>query len=248
MAGRRKQNEIVDGFTTMRAAQRATASGRGKSAAPKKEAVAEKPKPKPPPARKAAVRIDHTTRPSKHDIVCYECGFTFSLTGSFEKTYCPKCRCILDAEKHTITREWAGIIRTVGTVVVEPSGCINGGKIYACNMILEGKIEGGEVNVSGRLEMRGKGSFDPAGVKVSDLIIADGAEVSFNRKVSFRNIEVSGRFKAKLTSTGMVRVKPGGYLLGEVKGHHLAVEEGGGLKARLAITAAVEAAAGSEKS
>ena len=44
-----------------------------------------------------------------------------------------------------------------------------------------------------------------------------------------------GALRAKLESTGVITVKPGGLLEGQIQAQHLIVEEGGGLKAQLRI-------------
>ncbi len=65
--------------------------------------------------------------------------------------------------------------------------------------------------------------------------IAPGAEFKFKQEARYRNVEIFGSLQAKLESTGIITVKPGGLLEGEVQAQHLVVEDGGGLKALLRI-------------
>src|SRR6266404_9248281 len=68
-----------------------------------------------------------------------------------------------------------------------------------------------------------------------DLRIAPGAEFKFKQEARYRNVEIFGTLHAKLESTGIITVRPGGLLSGEVRAQHLVVEDGGGLTAMLRI-------------
>ncbi len=234
----KKAGDIVDGFTTMQAAQRAMAgSGDKPRPKPSNDSSLEQKK----PAAGAAdglkrVRIGHTTQPTRHDIVCYECRYGFVLTGKLEKTYCPKCRCALEADEYTIDRDWNSSARTIGTVRVLPGGIVTGGKITANVVALEGSIAGGKVEAFGRLELHPGGQFDPAAVDARDLVVAPDAEPVFYEELTFRNIEIGGRLTGAICATGVVRVRSGGMFCGSLRSHCLTVDDGGALKADLNIT------------
>jgi cytoskeletal protein CcmA (bactofilin family) len=70
--------------------------------------------------------------------------------------------------------------------------------------------------------------------------MAPGAEFKFKQEARYRNVEIFGTLHAKLESTGIITVRPGGLLSGEVQAQHLVVEDGGGLKATLRIAPKLE--------
>lgn len=227
MAKRHKSTGVVDGFTTLKAAERAKAAPRPPPVA--ESPVAEKSPPAPPP--EPLFRPDKTARPSRHDIICYECGFTFFLTGALKSTYCPKCRCILDAEEQRIDNDWSGNLKTIGTVVIGANGCLRDGSIVAGNIVLEGKIAGGRVKAWGRLEIGPGGNYRPEFVDARDYAIRQGGLLKAPEKMTVRNMEIAGEFEGELESSGVVTVKPGGMLRGRLTGRSLVVEDGGGMDA-----------------
>ena len=239
MARRRKTEDIVDGFTTIKAAQRAA----GKGTRVHREAGAEPPPqpPAPPPEPKAVPqgdrkRIGHTAQPARHDIVCYECGFSFLLTGQLRSTYCPKCRTILEAGEQVIDSEWTGVVKTIGVVKIAGTGVFRDGRIAASNVVLAGRIAGGKVFVSGRFEVCPGGTFKPEAVDARNVVIGGGAVVEIGEELLLKNVEVYGELRASINASGIVTIKSGGLLRGRLTGHHLVVEDGGGLNAAIAVT------------
>ena len=92
------------------------------------------------------------------------------------------------------------------------------------------------------LELGAGAIFSEKAVSGSDLRIASGADFKFKQEAKYHNVEVFGAFRARLEATGVVTVKPGGLLEGEIHTEHLIVEDGGGLKADLHIGPKVELA------
>ena len=85
------------------------------------------------------------------------------------------------------------------------------------------------------MELGAGAIFSEKAVSAPDLRIAPGADFKFKQEIKYRNVEISGLLRARLTATGVVTVKPGGLLEGEVSTEHLVVEDGGGLKAKVKI-------------
>ena len=141
-----------------------------------------------------------------------------------------------EAEEHAIDREWSGSIKTIGTVRIGKNGLVNGGRITAGTIALWGNIESGEVKVFRCLQVHEDGKFTPKAVEAEHLLIAGDANVSYTRKLKFKNIEIAGSLKARIDATGVITVRAGGLLSGNICGNHLVVEEGGGLQATLAIS------------
>jgi cytoskeletal protein CcmA (bactofilin family) len=243
---RRKTSRVVDGFTTMKAAQRAvTAPGRGKKkpTKAKKKTDAKKPSAVPTktadrkiPANGSTARIGHTAQPTKHDVVCYECEYAFLLTGQLRDTYCPKCRSTLSARELKIEGKWSGTTKTIGVVKITATGAVVGGSITANGLELAGKIEGGKVKLVGRLDICPGAELDQSCIDAQAMTVREGAELNLIRKLKCRDLEVKGEMKANVTLSGCLTVRSGGYFRGSMQGYRIVVEEGGGLKAELTIT------------
>ena len=189
-----------------------------------------------------------TTLPVKHQIDCYECGYKFQVHGRATTTHCPKCRALLDLGDHIIDTEWVDTIKTAGTIRLTPTGVLKNGDLIGADVILEGIIEGGRARALRTLELGAGAIFSEKAVSGPDLRIAPGADFKFKQEAKYRNVEVLGTLRARLEATGVVTVKPGGLLEGEIQTEHLVVEDGGGLKAQLRIGPKAELAPETEES
>jgi cytoskeletal protein CcmA (bactofilin family) len=227
----RKVNTL-DSYATIRAVARAKpASARPKTSPPdsvqSEVAPAETPKP--------GARVASTAVPVKHLIECYECSYKFQTHGRVTSTHCPKCRALLDLTDHTIDSEWVETIKTAGLIRLTPTGVLKSGDLIGADVIVEGIIEGGRARALRTLELAAGAIFSEKSISAPDLRIGPGAEFKFKQTAKYRNVEVCGSLKATLEVAGLVTVKAGGLLEGEVQAEHLVVEEGGGLKADLHI-------------
>lgn len=231
MAKNRKVNTL-DSYATIRAVAHAKPAPKPKTPAPDAPASVDAP---PSDAQKLGARVARTAIPVKHHIECYECNYKFQMHGRATSSSCPKCRTLLDLADHTIDGEWVDTIKTAGTIRITPTGVLKSGNLIASEIILEGILEGGRVRALHVLELGAGAIFSEKNVTAPDLRIAAGAEFKFKQEVKYRNVEIAGMLRAKLTATGVVTVKPGGSLEGEVQTEHLIVEDGGGLKAKVRI-------------
>jgi len=191
--------------------------------------------------QKTGARVSRTTVPVKHHIECYECSYKFQVHGRATTTHCPKCRVLLDFKDYLIDSEWVETIKTAGTIRLAATGVLKSGDLIGAEVIIEGIIEGGRAHALRTIELGAGAIFSEKAVSAPDLRIAPGAEFKFKQEARYRNIEIFGTLHAKLESTGIIIVKPGGLLEGEVHAQHLVVEEGGGLKAMLRIVHKSEA-------
>ncbi len=185
--------------------------------------------------QKPGARVARTTVPVKHSIECYECNYKFQVHGRATTTHCPKCRVLLDFKDYLIDSEWVDTIKTAGTIRLTATGVLKSGDLIGAEVIIEGIIEGGRARALRTIELGAGAIFSEKAVSAPDLRIAPGAEFKFKQDSKYRNVEIFGTLHAKLESTGVIIVKPGGLLEGEVHAQHLVVEEGGGLKALLRI-------------
>jgi cytoskeletal protein CcmA (bactofilin family) len=201
----------------------------------------------PSDSQKPGARVARTTLPVKHQIECYECGYKFQVHGRVTTTHCPKCRALLDLTDHTIDTEWVETVKTAGTIRLAPTGVLKSGDLIGADVIIEGIIEGGRARALRTLELGAGAIFSEKSVSAPDLRIAAGAEFNFKQPARYRNVELLGTLRARLEATGVVTVRPGGLLEGEVQTGHLVVEDGGGLKATLRIGPKPEVATDGEE-
>jgi cytoskeletal protein CcmA (bactofilin family) len=226
----RKVNTL-DSYATIRAVARAKPA----PATPLPADAAAKTDVPPNDLQKPGVRVASTAVPVKHLIECYECSYKFQMHGRATSTHCPKCRALLDLTDHEIDTEWEETIKTAGMIRLTPTGVLKSGDLIGADVIVEGIIEGGRVRALHMLELGAGAIFSEKVISAPNLRIGPGAEFKFKQGAKYRNVEVCGTLRANLEASGVVTVKAGGLLEGEVHAVHLVVEDGGGLKADVRI-------------
>jgi len=241
MSSGRKKTKIVDGYTAMRAAQKAAEHGvsptpTGGTAPHGQDGVdAAAPPTGPVPI---GSRIGRTVMPSRQEIVCHQCAHAFDLVGKTSQTVCPKCRSRLKMEEVTIEGPWDRDLCTAGSIVIKPGGIIQGGVIVANNIVVEGAIKGGKVRASRCVEVRNGSDLAWEALQWLDLHVSEGVEVSLPPdKCSMRVATLAGTLHAHLECTAGLHILPTGCLVGSISSPSLRVEEGGGLLASVSIGA-----------
>jgi hypothetical protein len=224
---------VIDGFSSVQAIRRAQRRTDSKSSkTPDETQDQHKDNVR---SKKSGVRIDHTVIPQKYEIVCYECDYLFMISGRIQDTICPKCHRPLKMTDHIIHGEWTESVRTIGTIDVKAGGVLNGAELRARDIILAGNAENGIIRAGRRLELCKGARFNIAKTRMKDLVVRKGGEFIIPSTISCRNIEVEGTLKTRIFADGMVTIKKGGILDGELHTPHLIVEDGGGLEAEVVI-------------
>ncbi len=131
--------------------------------------------------------------------------------------------------------DWAGVLRTIGTVRVEPGASLKGARIVTGDLVLAGRVTGGDVRVCRRLELHNGAAGDIAELNARDIAIAEGASLRLPGTLACHRLEVHGTLRARIEQTDQVVIHAGGCLQGTVHAASLVVHDGGGLKARLKI-------------
>lgn len=180
-----------------------------------------------------ASRISHSIMPIRFEVVCYECDYTFSMSGQLKETVCPKCRAQLASEDVLIDKEWFQPVRTIGVVEILSGGVLRGADIVAKDIVLAGNAEHGSIRACRRLELWPGARFDSAKLQVKDLVVKRGACFLLPLAIRCRNLEVEGDFNAIVFAQGVVAVRAGATMLGEIDCAHLIVEEGASLEAHV---------------
>ncbi|MCK5849402.1 MAG: polymer-forming cytoskeletal protein [Kiritimatiellae bacterium] len=232
-----KNPNVIDGFSSVQALRHAgktsekprlRASQSTLPAKTKKSKASEKPS----GTGATNLRIGQTAVPQKHNIVCYECAYTFVLTGKLSKTICPKCHKTLESSDHTIADKEVLITQTIGTVHILESGELaEKSKVVARNVVLEGNIEKATIDCTGTLELCRGAKLDIRRIDFNDVLVRKNCQLSLTRKLECRNLDVRGDIKGNIKTTGVATIRAGGLLRGKINTSHLVVEEGGGLKA-----------------
>ena len=218
-----RKDGVVDSFTALKAAQRAA-----KLRAPAANDTGDE-------LQKLGAQVRTGAVPTKQFIECYECGYRFQLHGKAPKTNCNKCRATIDLSDHVIDKRWSGALKTAGAVRVTAEGVVEAGSIIANDFILEGAVQAGIVKAMRRLELRPGARFSEHNLKAADLVIAAGATIALMELAEYRDVEIAGTLRANVQATGLVTIHAGGLLEGELRGGHLVVQDGGGLKGAIQI-------------
>ncbi len=225
--GKMRKDGVVDSYAAIKAAGRAARSRSGVASPVSGDSSDE--------LQKLGAQVRQGAVPTKQLIECYECGYRFQLHGRVPKTNCNKCRATLDLSDHIIDKRWSGALKTGGTVRVTADGVVEAGSIIANDFILEGKVEAGLVKAMRKLELRPGARFSEHNLKAHDLVIAAGATIGLIEPAEYRDVEIAGTLRANLRASGVVTVRAGGCLQGQIQTLHLVVEDGGGLQADLQI-------------
>ena len=234
MAG--NKTKMMDGYSVVRSLAKAKQDG--VLPVPGAHRATEDLSSHPPPVAKPSdnPHIVKTIQPTKRTIRCFACGYEFQLAGTTRTIYCSKCRAKIDLGDYVIDRPWTEEIKTGGSVIIRSTGRLEGVRIQAGNVILEGDMDdGASIECTQWLELGGQANPHPRQLTMRNLRIATGKEMRFKYKLQVNHLEVLGTLEADIEATGLVSVREGGHLKGTVRGAHLQVEDGGGLSARVFI-------------
>jgi len=230
----RQNGSIVDSYTALQAAQRAAEKSQKIKKYGNKKGAAAAPPPK-STKPKIASHIAKTVMPTKYEIICYDCGFSFLQTGRMKSAMCPQCKAMLNFIDYTIDQEWRDSLKTAGTVKITANGVVKSGVIIAGNVVMAGRIEGGEINALHQLHLKPDGQFTEAFITCKDLLLDAGIKLVLKKKFEFRHVEVAGDLKASFKASGLVAIKATGVIRGDVEAARLSIEEGGGLLGKMNI-------------
>jgi len=237
VAKAKKRPNVIDGFASVQAVRRAgkrSATARTRPSRTKLPVLEEDGKARAAGKAKetGGARIGQTAMPQKHDIVCYECAYTFVLSGKIGNTICPKCHKALNVGDHKIAKKAKLTVKTIGSVEVTPEGELSAGSsIVARRVVIAGNVSQAAIECTGKVELCQGAELDVKKISFKDLLVRPGSKITITRKLKCRDLEVLGDLDANINVTGTATVKAGGTLRGEISTPHLVVEDGGGLNA-----------------
>jgi cytoskeletal protein CcmA (bactofilin family) len=114
---------------------------------------------------------------------------------------------------------------------------VKAGELRACDVVPEGRIEGGRVEAVHRLELRAGAVFQEKDILAQDLLVASGVSVEFQRDFRCRDLDIRGAVSGSIRAAGRVTIHAAGLMKGRLQARQLVVEEGGGLVGDFAVRA-----------
>jgi cytoskeletal protein CcmA (bactofilin family) len=174
--------------------------------------------------------------PTRHEIVCYECGYAFTATGRLDKVFCAKCRTQLVTGSVQIEGNWSEDVKTVGRVEIQPRAVVTKATVTGTDIYIAGDVTDAILKPTRRLELADGAKLSINALRGQQLQICEGAELRYDAPLHCADIEIAGTLRADLYPSGTVTIKPGGCLAGSLHTAHLVVEEGGGLLADIRVT------------
>lgn len=233
MSPRPQKPAVIDGLTSVRAAQRARTGRDRKPAAPNDRADAAGTSEKPEQPVEAPARFHHTAKPKRFDIRCYHCGYSFPLHGRLRTVPCPKCRGELSAEEVVIEAERTRDIRTIGRIEVAPRGRLTGCTVTANHLILAGNARDATDIVCNTLTIRKGARYEASRIKARSICVDTQAHARFSKRITCRDLEVRGRVTGHVRADHAVCIRQGGLFTGTLHAYSLTIEDGGSLVATL---------------
>lgn len=233
---------MIDGFTSVQAVRRKNERSSDVNTPQKKAPLPQVKESTPNSAvqQKKKVSIGHTALPSRHDLVCYSCQYKFTVTGSLNKLFCPKCREQLETGDHTIEGKWTNDILTVGKVHIKPGAKVIGASIVANDIIVGGDCSEANLKPVRHIELESGAVVSPGVLNSHKVIIRTGAKIALDVPLRCSDLDIYGEIQAKAIPTGTVTIFAGGMLRGKLNASHLIVYDGGGLSADLNISPVVD--------
>lgn len=180
-------------------------------------------------------RIGHTVIPEKHEVVCYECDYLFSLAGHMHDTVCPKCHRQLRLDDYVIDKEWTEPVKTIGTVRVHKEGRVVSTTVFGRDVFLAGQVKDTRVRATRKLSLAATADVDFEALSMRDLTIEEGSSFAAPRKLICRHLDIAGNFTATVYVDDIAIVRAGATFRGELHSPRLVVEEGGGIHAKLVV-------------
>lgn len=242
-----KDPKVIDGFASVQAVRR---TGRSQADAklrhsstrlPEAEARAKaKDKaPAPAPAPNAGAKIGHTAIPLKHEMVCYECLYAFTVSGKVHYTFCPKCKRNLDMSDHALEGAWTTEVRTMGAIEVKPGCTVSGVLLLAQVIVVAGDVSGATLQATRRIELAPGGRINWAKAAMKDLLVRPGADLILQEPLTARTIDIAGSLNGHVRAEDLTTIRATGIFQGELYSPRLRVEDGAAIRATLFLGSAV---------
>ncbi|MDA0577328.1 MAG: polymer-forming cytoskeletal protein [Verrucomicrobia bacterium] len=244
---KRKEPTLINGFASVQAIKH---SGKAPQAQPRlkhsatslPQAEASASSATTPPVTKAS-RAGHTAIPIKHELVCYECGYGFVVSGKIHYALCPKCKRNLDIDDHTVDGPLSSDLRTMGSVTVGAQADLGTCIIIAQNIIIAANATRATLRATRRLELASGGMVNLQTATMREFTIQAGATLTLKETLVCPIIDIAGSLRANIRAEDRVRIRATATFCGELSSPRLDVEDGATIKASMCLGRAVTQAA-----
>lgn len=243
-----KEPRLIDGFASVQALRRTgkAPEARLRHSATSLPGAAEPVTPAgPAPAAGGATRIGHTAIPQKHDMVCYECLYAFTVSGKVHYAFCPKCKRNLDMSDHVVSGEWNEDLRTMGSILVKADAVVRAVHLLGQNIVVEGDASQARLEATRRLELAPGGRIDWDTCAMKEVRIQPDALLVLRAPLVARVIDIGGTVRGTVRGDDLVVIRASATFTGDLCSPRLQVEDGAFIRADMVLgREAVAAAAG----
>ncbi len=242
---KRDDPNVIDGFASVQALKRASARKEGGVKAKIHESVDEDAGAAKVASAKAVAAADASTVrspsrasatvvvPQKRLVICYSCGYSHTVSGRMQNSYCPKCKKKLVTDDVIVGGKHTEDILTIGNVTVTADAEFSEGlTITGQRVVLDGDVTPlASITASEALEMRSNAKFRGESIHniTGRVIVPAECVVKLDSPFACTNLEIYGSLHAEVAVENSATILSGGLLKGSFRGPSLIVHDGGGL-------------------
>jgi cytoskeletal protein CcmA (bactofilin family) len=224
---------MIDGFSSVQALRRLDGKGNPRVKPPVDSAP--EPTPDKPATAGKPASFGHTAMPTRHDIICYSCGYVFVVTGRLDKVICPKCKTQLETGDQHIDGNWTGKVKTVGCVYINSGATVSSSHIVATDIRISGICRNTRLEPTRHLELDSGAQLDLDKLSDKRVVIIEDATLTFDEPLRCRFLTIHGELQADARPEEGGEIRPTGMFRGTLHAPSLIVHDGAGLKAHLHI-------------
>ncbi len=173
----------------------------------------------------------HTALPTRHDLICYNCGYAFVVTGRLDKVLCPKCKTWLQTGDHHIDGVWSGTLKTVGCVFINSGASVSSSHIIATDIRVAGSCRNCRLEPSRNLELDSGAHLELDRLSERRVVVVEGACLVLDEPLRCRSLDIFGELQAEVRLSERGTIRSGGFFRGSLFAPRLLVEEGAGIRA-----------------
>jgi len=221
---------MIDGYSSVQALRRLDGKASPRAKPPEESALDEGAAAPPKPAG-----FGHTALPTRHELICYSCGYAFVVTGRLDKVICPKCRTQLETGDKHIDGAWSGNLKTVGRVYINSGATVTSSSIVAMDIRVAGICRNTRLEPTRHLELDSGAQVEIDKLGKQRLVIIEDAKLTFDEPLRCRSLDIHGELQADARPSERAILHPTGMFRGTLHAPRLIVHEGAGLKAHLHI-------------
>lgn len=182
-----------------------------------------RPQPKPKPALHPLLRLFLRPKPP-HDVLCFDCGHTFSVAAEAQSSQCPRCSCYISLADYQIDAPWNREIHTRGNVTILKTGSVTASSVRAHHLTVIGELRC-PAECSGDVTILGHGRITGS-ITCRNLRIERRARVEFLQPVTACHVTIDGHARGQFHCSGTVTLRKRSHLHGYVRAAAVIIKTG----------------------